>query len=304
MAGTVDTMPKDKAAGDKENASSWKDSIYNSRTGELLGRTASSWGCILLFYFVFYLFLAGMFALTMWVMLLTLDDYVPKYRDRVPNPGLVIRPKSMDIMISTGNPKDYEVYVKHLENLLQSYNDTVQEKNELCTPGEYFDQDGKMEAALEIPDQGVEQPASGEDENVKKACQFKRSMLGRCSGVSDTNFGYSEGKPCVLLKMNRIIGLKPRGDPYINCTSKTESKIDFQYFPQEGRFDKMYFPYYGKKAHANYVQPLVAVKLLLTKDEYNTELTIECRIEGSNLKNNDDRDKFLGRVTFRVKVTE
>lgn len=34
---------EDKAAS-KENKSSWKDSIYNPRTGELLGRTASSWG--------------------------------------------------------------------------------------------------------------------------------------------------------------------------------------------------------------------------------------------------------------------
>lgn len=109
-----------------------------------------------------------------------------------------------------------------------------------------------------------------------------------------------------------------------------------QYFPYEGRIDKMYFPYYGKKAHVsiclrsdpcpcsaadrrmfeprhqpitqslqeNYVQPLVAVKLLLTKEDYNKELSVECRVEGSNLRNNDERDKFLGRVTFRIKVVE
>ena len=39
-----------------------------------------------------------------------------------------------------------------------------------------------------------------------------------------------------------------------------------------------------------YVQPLVAVKLLLSKEDYNTELSVECKIEGSDLKNNDDRD--------------
>ena len=53
-----------------------------------------------------------------------------------------------------------------------------------------------------------------------------------------------------------------------------------------------------------YVQPLVAVKLLLSKEDYNTELSVECKIEGSDLKNNDDRDKYLGRVTFRVTVSE
>ena len=52
------------------------------------------------------------------------------------------------------------------------------------------------------------------------------------------------------------------------------------------------------------MQPLVAVKLLLTKEDYNVEQTVECKVEGADLRNNDERDKFLGRVTFRVKVSE
>ncbi|KAK2822154.1 hypothetical protein Q5P01_022219 [Channa striata] len=275
---------EDKAAN-KENVSSWKDSIYNPRTGELLGRTASSWALILLFYLVFYCFLAGMFALTMWVMLLTLDDYVPRCRDRVPNPGLVIRPDSLDIFFNKSDPLKYAQCVQNLESFLQRYNDTEQEKNEDCPQGKYFEQNDT-------------------EQMTKKVCRFKRDSLSLCSGLSDTSFGYSEGKPCVLLKMNRIIGLKPRGEPYINCTAKRDTPVEMQYFPNKGHFDKMYFPYYGKKAHENYVQPLVAVKLLLTKEDYNTVLSVECRVEGSDLRNNDERDKFLGRVTFRIKVTE
>lgn len=280
---TMSTKEETPADGDKPQTSSWKDSIYNPRTGEFIGRTAKSWALILLFYLVFYGFLAGMFTLTMWVMLQTLDDNIPTYRDRVASPGLVIRPRSLDIVFNRTDPKQYGQYVQHLENFLQQYNDTVQEKNELCMVGEYYEQD---------------------DQEEKKVCQFKRNLLRQCSGLSDTTFGYTEGKPCVLVKMNRIIGLKPRGDPYINCTAKRESPLQMQYFPSEGRFDKMYFPYYGKNLHSTYVQPLVAVKLLLTKEDYNNELTMECKIEGSNLRNSDDRDKFLGRVTFRVKVVE
>ncbi|KAM3605254.1 uncharacterized protein V6R79_023098 [Siganus canaliculatus] len=275
---------EDKPAS-KENTSSWKDSIYNPRTGELLGRTASSWALILLFYLVFYCFLAGMFALTMWVMLLTLDDDVPRYRDRVPSPGLVIRPNSLDIMFNKSDPQKYSQYVQHLDSFLKGYNDTEQENNEDCPRGEYYLQEDT-------------------EDSTKKACRFKRGSLSLCSGLSDTSFGYSEGRPCILLKLNRIIGLKPRGDPYINCTAKRDTPVQMQYFPSEGRIDKMYFPYYGKKSHGNYVQPLVAVKLLLTKEDYNKELPVECRVEGSDLRNNDERDKFLGRVTFRIRVIE
>lgn len=52
------------------------------------------------------------------------------------------------------------------------------------------------------------------------------------------------------------------------------------------------------------MQPLVAVKLLLTKEDYNKEHSVECRVEGSDLRNNDERDKFLGRVSFKIKVLE
>ncbi|KAK5621392.1 hypothetical protein CRENBAI_007615 [Crenichthys baileyi] len=272
---------EEKEEKKKEKKESWKDLIYNPRTGEFLGRTASSWGLIFLFYLIFYGFLAGMFTLTMWVMLQTLDDDVPRHQDRLANPGLVVRPHAIEISYNHSEPTQYNPYVQQLHDLLQQYNDSIQEGNELCLVGEYTDQD--------------EQPK-------KKVCQFKRSTLRQCSGLPDTSFGYAEGQPCIIIKMNRVIGLKPQGDPYINCTAKRNSPLQMLYFPPEGRLDKMFFPYYGKIAHPDYVQPLVAVKLLLTKEDYNVEQTVECKVEGSNLRNSDDRDKYLGRVTFRVKV--
>ncbi|XP_064197633.1 sodium/potassium-transporting ATPase subunit beta-3a isoform X3 [Anguilla rostrata] len=240
MSNPAMSTKEEKPEEQKGNQSSWKDFLYNPRTGEFIGRTASSW-------------------------------------------GLVIRPKFMDIMFNRSDPLKYKQYVQHLESFLQPYNDTEQEKNDLCMYGEYTVQD---------------------QEEVKRACQFKRSLLGECSGLVDSSFGYAQGKPCVLVKMNRIIGLKPGGDPTINCTSKRESDLAMEYYPSEGRIDKMYFPYYGKKAHKSYVQPLVAVQLLLTREDYGKELSVECKLRGTDLRNDDDRDKFLGRVTFRVKVTE
>ncbi|TRY93695.1 hypothetical protein DNTS_029401 [Danionella cerebrum] len=270
-------------ANAKEPESSWKDAIYNPRTGELFGRTARNWGLILLFYLVFYGFLAAMFVFTLWVMLQTLNDEAPKYQDRVASPGLVIKPESLNIVFNRSNFLEYSPYVQHLESFLHKYNDSEQAKNDLCMAGQYSEQD---------------------EEPQKKVCQFRRSFLRSCSGMEDFTFGYAKGQPCVIVKMNRIIGLKPAGDPYINCTLKGEKALQMQYFPQDGTIDRMYFPYYGKKTHKGYVQPLVAVKLLLKKEHYNSELTVECRVEGSNLKNNDERDKFLGRVTFNLLVSE
>lgn len=70
-------------------------------------------------------------------------------------------------------------------HLLSGYNDSAQSKNEECVSGSFYLQDGPKEMA-------------------RKACPFKRASLSFCSGLSDTNYGYHEGKPCVILKMNRV----------------------------------------------------------------------------------------------------
>nr|XP_033800542.1 protein ATP1B4 isoform X3 [Geotrypetes seraphini] len=177
--------------------------IWNPEKGEFMGRTAQSWGLILLFYLFFYAFLAGMFSFCMYVMLLTISPYAPTQRDRVTPPA---------------------------------YNDSVQAvKNVKCTPGSYFMQEG---AVME----------------EKKACQFNRSLLENCSGIEDPTFGYSEGKPCLFLKMNRIIGYRPGlGIPVsVSCEVQKSDESDLKavnFYPGNGTFDLMYFPFYGKLTH-------------------------------------------------------
>ncbi|XP_066514971.1 sodium/potassium-transporting ATPase subunit beta-2b [Hoplias malabaricus] len=279
------------AKDDKKNA--WKEFIWNPRTREFCGRTASSWGLIFLFYLAFYTFLAGLFSLTMYVLLLTLDDNTPTYQDRLATPGVMIRPKGTDleILYTKENTESWDMHVQALDRFLSPYNDSIQnQKNIVCTPDQYF----------------YQEDSNNVKNNPKRSCQFKRSILGDCSGISDRFYGYNVGKPCIIIKLNRVIGLLPGKDgqpPSVICSPKaddTDKMGEVAYFPQNGTFDRMYYPYYGKKAQVNYSQPLVAVKFL--NITLNTEVNVECKIIANNILTENERDKFAGRVSFKLRI--
>ncbi|XP_017342113.1 sodium/potassium-transporting ATPase subunit beta-2a isoform X1 [Ictalurus punctatus] len=278
---------------EKKESGGWKELFWNPRTHELLGRTASSWGLILLFYVVFYTFLAGMFCLTMYVMLLTLDDYTPTWQDRLATPGLMIRPKGEDLEIiyNIKNTESWDKYVQALNTFLTPYNNSHQVlNNDACVPDKYY----------------LQEDSGNVRNNPKRACQFNRTMLEDCSGLVDRTYGYSDGKPCVLIKLNRVIGMLPGKDgqsPYITCGTKKEVNSDFvdvTYFPPNGTFNLMYYPYYGLRAQVNYTQPLVAVKFVnVTLD---TDVNIECKINSNTITEFSERDKFAGRVSFKLRI--
>lgn len=101
---------------------------------------------------------------------------------------------------------------------------------------------------------------------------------------------------------------------------------ELRYFPPNGTFNLMYYPYYGKKAQVrhgriskqqfeikvylnksvpsvsqvNYSQPLVAVKFL--NITANQDVNIECKINANNIPIGSDRDKFAGRVSFKLRI--
>ncbi|XP_062391561.1 sodium/potassium-transporting ATPase subunit beta-2b isoform X2 [Sardina pilchardus] len=295
-------MAKDDGKG------GWKESIWNPRTKEFLGRTASSWGLIILFYIAFYIFLAGVFILTMYVMLQTLDDNKPKYQDRLGIPGMMIRPKHspggfLEIDYMMEDTETWDIYVQALDQFLSPYNDTEQvKKNYECPPDKYFFQSD-----------------SGSVKNYpKRSCQFNRSILGECSGLTDRSYGFGDGQPCVIIKLNKVIGLLPGGKdgtaPFVTCAPKRYKVVEDEeaeegedkmgqvmYFPPNGTYNLMYYPYYGKKAQVNYSQPLVAIKFLNITT--NTDINIECKVTaGAFQLKGDEKDKFAGKVMFRLRV--
>ncbi|XP_075062190.1 sodium/potassium-transporting ATPase subunit beta-2-like isoform X2 [Mixophyes fleayi] len=280
----------------------WKEFMWNPRTREFMGRTGSSWVLILAFYTVFYAFLTAVFTLSMWVLLQTIDEYIPKYADRLVNPGVMIRPKldTLDIAFNvTGQNASWQMYVDGLNTVLQDYNETVQQqRGTVCTSGVYN-----------------EQTDTGDVRNYpKKACQFIRDQLGECSGI-DPTYGYSSGAPCVLIKMNKVINFLPQvisqlsnSSITINCSATTGANDlllgNKNYFPSTknnlGAIDLMYFPYYGNRAQKNYTQPFVAVKFM--NATRNMVHNVECRINAGNINNQYDRDKFQGRVVFTLRI--
>ncbi|XP_013763408.1 sodium/potassium-transporting ATPase subunit beta-2-like [Pundamilia nyererei] len=189
----------------------------------------------------------------------------------------MIRPKGnqLEITFSTSDTESWDGFIHNLNSFLSPYNDSYQvQTNDECTPDEYFIQEDSGEVR----------------NNPKRSCQFNRTMLEECSGVLDRFYGYDKGQPCILIKLNRVIGMLPgkdRQSPYVTCAAKRyrvgenewredSDKIGpLAYYPPNGTFNLMYYPYYGKKAQVNYTQPLVAVKFL--NASLNTDINVECK---------------------------
>uniref|UniRef100_A0A671N555 Sodium/potassium-transporting ATPase subunit beta-2 n=1 Tax=Sinocyclocheilus anshuiensis TaxID=1608454 RepID=A0A671N555_9TELE len=106
---------------------------------------------------------------------------------------MMIQPKTdlLEIVYNVEKTENWDSYVQALDNFLAPYNDSQQVmKNDACVPDQYFTQEDSGEVR----------------NNPKRSCQFNRTVLEECSGLSDHTYGYQDGKPCVLIKLNRVTG--------------------------------------------------------------------------------------------------
>ncbi|ETE73393.1 Potassium-transporting ATPase subunit beta, partial [Ophiophagus hannah] len=95
--------------------------------------------------------------------------------------------KGMEIYYNISQNSSYAGYVRILKKFLSAYNETMQEDNKNCSQENYY-----YQKTFDAPN------------NEKYSCKFTREMLENCSGLTDTKFGFPEGRPCLIIKMNRV----------------------------------------------------------------------------------------------------
>lgn len=188
----------------------FKQFLWNSETSEFLGRTASSWFKICLFYLVYYTFLTGFFIAMLVVFYQTLDEHVPKWQNSNgiigSNPGVGFRPKPiMDNVDSTlvfyrqgTTVGTWKTWVDSLDEFLADY------KNAMKKPKSSTD---LIDCSFSVT------PGEGQ------ICLVNATNLITGPCTEENKYGFVDGKPCILLKLNRIFGWVPT--PY-NSTKLPE----------------------------------------------------------------------------------
>lgn len=296
---------------------SMKTFMYNRETGAFLGRTASSWGKIGLFYFIFYGVLAALVAICFWAFFQTLDPRIPRWQlDRSiigTNPGLGFRPtppednvESTLIWFKASDKNSYLPWVHTLTKFLDDY------RKPGSTPGR----------GANIKNCDYHQiPARGQ------VCVVNVDHLNPCTESNFYNFHKSA--PCIFLKLNRIYGWKPDyyndtvGLPekmprdlkdviadikskapielntiWVSCEGENPADVEnigpIHYIPRHG-FPGYYYPYENSEG---YLSPLVAV--YFERPQPGVLINVECKAWARNIIHG--RNDKIGSVHFELLI--
>jgi len=263
MEYTVKDKAKLEEYDTRSDASEGSGERFFWRSGELLGRSLSSWLKLVLFYLLFCGILALLWGLCIGLMFQTVDFYIPKYiQDQGligSNPGLGFRPlgglglKQKNGFNGTGaagqwsEPSVYSSLIWFRHGAGGNWGDMKASMDLFLRqyePG-YFPNQGASLTKCDFENTPLT-PKSGSNLLVKqtykdKSCEFNKEWLSdqgsdyKC--ITQEDYGYRFGKPCILVKLNRIYGWVPQPysiDEIANHTSMPLSlKQDIQKIYEE-----------------------------------------------------------------------
>lgn len=294
--------------------------FYDKNTGAIMGRTAQSWALIIIFYIIYYACLAAFWAVMFTIFWqISIDLEKPRWTKDSSligtSPAMGVRPKQSDKLLGSS----MIIYRKDKHNVTDVEDATISGYQEW--------EDRAAEFLKEYP---LESKEIYFGQNSLKA---RDARTGKSKGCGINNMGFKEGKPCILLKLNKIYDLEPDyyNDTSLNITEKVsgvvhyppkqlkdhintlentnqvwvsckgewpfdeESMGDIEYYPKDQGFPNQYFPYQNQK---NYKSPLVAVKF--KNPPIGQLLHIECRAWAHNI--NYDRMTNIGKAHFELLV--
>lgn len=278
--------------------------LYDPKRREFLGRDGARWAKLGIFYFFFYLGLAGFFCAMLSVFMAVTPRDRPKYnkessmmqtRSNRFSPGLGFRPqpisdKNLILVDRQETNFNNSAYVKNLNQYLQIY---------------YWTPDA---------------------ENPVEKSRFTIRDQSQCT--ASNYYGFRNGQPCVLVKMNKIVDFKPipgisqpedkavyqqagiRDNPNevpVYCYGEYPADVDnlghVTYYSEDGRSDRYgtlrtnRFPYQGKSNRRDvYQAPYVWAQF--TNAKKNVLINVVCRVFAKNI--NFDRKTSRGLTRFQI----
>ncbi|EEB16200.1 sodium/potassium-transporting ATPase subunit beta-2, putative [Pediculus humanus corporis] len=297
---------------------SFKHFFYHHETKAIFGRTGSSWAKISLFYFVFYIVLAAMFTIMLWVFFQTLNTQEPRWKLEQSligtNPGMGFRPhppgenvESTLIWYNGSDRQNFQYWINSLNEFLEVY------RHPGLTPGR----------GQNIYNCDYDRPP-----NSNQVCNVDVKNWHPCT--KENSFNYHKSGPCIFLKLNKIYGWKP---DYYNDTDNLpesmptdlkehialqkamdskllntiwvscqgENPLDREnigpvhYIPRNRGFPGYFYPFENNEG---YLSPLLAIHL--ERPKTGILINIECKAWAKNIIHN--QKEKLGSVHIELQI--
>lgn len=265
-------------------------------------RSYSSWIRLFVFYGTLWISTLAFWIVYMTIVQQFIDERVPslilKESPIGASPGMSIRPRPSNLRIDSS-------LINFRSSLSGDWHHWAENINEYLRPYQELESGAGQHAQGDCNTYGERDP--------HKFCPFElRVIPNECS--ESQNFSYHLGKPCILVKLNRIYGWKP--EPYsvrpkdypvqapfrenhIQITCEGQSNVDkenigpIDYFPQG--IETKYFPFTNQPG---YQSPFVMAHFKNPRP--GVIIFVECKAWAKNIE--IDKTNSRGLVRFELMI--